>query len=166
MEITVRPDFIIAWKQNRVRCALGRGGIRKHKSEGDGATPAGRFPLRRVLFREDRLGRPRTMLPVTAISTADGWCDAPDDPNYNKAVRLPYPGRHEKMWRDDGLYDLVIVIGHNDDPPLAGAGSAIFMHVAAPDFAPTEGCIALALPDLFDLISTCDGDDWLTVISP
>jgi len=82
----------------------------------------------------------------------DGWCDDPHDRNYNRHVRHPYGASAERLWRADGLYDLVIVIGHNDRPRVRGRGSAVFIHVAGPGLAPTAGCIALRLPDLVRLI--------------
>jgi L,D-peptidoglycan transpeptidase YkuD (ErfK/YbiS/YcfS/YnhG family) len=104
----------------------------------------GKFALRAVYYRRDRTGRPASGLPIRCIGANDGWCDAPADRNYNRAVRHPYPASAEHLWREDRLYDLVIVIGYNDVPRLRGAGSAIFIHAARPDFTPTEGCIALA----------------------
>lgn len=135
------------------RCCIGRGGVQGHKQEGDGATPAGLLPLRRVLFRADRIAAPRTTVPVEPIAETDGWCDDPADRNYNRAVRLPYPARHETLWRADALYDVVGVLGWNDDPVRRGDGSAIFLHAARPDYSPTEGCIALALPDLLAVLA-------------
>jgi L,D-peptidoglycan transpeptidase YkuD (ErfK/YbiS/YcfS/YnhG family) len=119
-----------------------------HKREGDGRSPIGLLPLRRVLYRADRGPAPETTAPVEPIGRSDGWCDDPHDESYNRPVRLPYPARHEMLWRDDAIYDLVGVLGWNDDPVRRGEGSAIFLHVARPDYAPTEGCVALALPDL------------------
>jgi L,D-peptidoglycan transpeptidase YkuD (ErfK/YbiS/YcfS/YnhG family) len=130
------------------RCAIGRGGLRRDKREGDGATPVGVWPLRRLLYRPDRVAPPETRLPVRALGPADGWCDDPADPRYNTPIALPDSAGHERLWRDDGLYDLIVVLGHNDDPPVPGAGSAIFLHVAQADYAGTEGCVALALDDL------------------
>lgn len=146
-----------------VACALGHGGIRQDKREGDGATPAGLLPLRRVLYRADRLARPNTRLPVSTIGPADGWCDDPEDPAYNRPVRLPHPGRSERLWREDGLYDLIAVLGHNDAPVLPGRGSAIFLHVAAPGYAPTEGCVALARDHLEALLAEATPGDQLHV---
>jgi len=123
------------------------------KREGDGATPIGVWQLRRVLYRADRVARPRTLLPVSVIDPHDGWCDDPRDRNYNCPVRLPYPASHEQLWREDHLYDLVIVLGYNDGPRIRGRGSAIFMHLAAPDFGPTAGCIALREADLRKLLA-------------
>jgi len=137
----------------RLRCALGEGGRHALKREGDGATPIGIWPLRRVLYRADRVARPRTRLPVSVIGPHDGWCDDPRDRNYNYPVRLPYPASHERLWREDHLYDLVVVLGYNDAPRSRGRGSAIFMHLASPDFAPTAGCIALREADLRMLLA-------------
>ncbi|HET8996416.1 MAG TPA: L,D-transpeptidase family protein [Acetobacteraceae bacterium] len=130
------------------RVALGRGGVRQDKQEGDGATPAGLLPLRRVLYRADRLPPPDCTVPVEPIAETDGWCDDPGARDYNRQVRLPHDARHEELWRRDGLYDVVGVLGWNDAPVVRGRGSAIFLHVARPDYGPTEGCVALALPDL------------------
>jgi L,D-peptidoglycan transpeptidase YkuD (ErfK/YbiS/YcfS/YnhG family) len=147
-EATVRPDGRLRLDGLVLRAALGRGGVRRDKQEGDGATPAGLLPLRRVLFRADRLAPPRASVPTEALAPSDGWCDDPASPDYNRMVRLPHPARHESLWRDDAIYDLIGVLGWNDRPAQRGRGSAIFLHVARPDFAPTEGCIALALTDL------------------
>ncbi|MBK1671198.1 hypothetical protein CKO28_24655 [Rhodovibrio sodomensis] len=147
-----------------VPCAVGRGGVGPKRGEGDGITPAGRWPVRRVLYRPDRIAPPETALPVAAIAPDDGWCDDPGDPaNYNRPVTRPYPGRHETLWRDDRLYDLLVVLGFNDAPPVAGAGSAIFLHVAAPDFAPTQGCVAVAPAALHILVAQLRPDSHVAV---
>jgi L,D-peptidoglycan transpeptidase YkuD (ErfK/YbiS/YcfS/YnhG family) len=164
MRITVHPDGWLDFDGRRLRCALGRGGVRADKVEGDGATPTGVYPLRRVLYRADRIDPPETALPVSAIAESDGWCDDPDDAAYNRPVTLPYPGRAESLWRDDHLYDLVIVVGHNDDPVVAGLGSAIFIHVARPGYAPTEGCIALAIEDLRPVVEAAGPGDEIAVL--
>ena len=152
-EASIGPDGILAMAGRRCRAALGRGGVGAHKAEGDGATPAGMLPLRRVLYRADRVARPRAAVPIMPLAPHDGWCDDPGHADYNRPVRLPHPGRHEELWRADAVYDLIGVLGWNDAPVERGRGSAIFMHVARPDFAPTEGCVALALPDLLALLA-------------
>jgi L,D-peptidoglycan transpeptidase YkuD (ErfK/YbiS/YcfS/YnhG family) len=114
------------------------------KREGDGATPSGVWRLTQVLYRADRVQRPRTGLPVRPLKVDDGWCDAVGDRNYNRAVRHPYAASAERLWREDALYDVIVVLDHNRRPRVQGAGSAIFMHVARPGYRPTEGCIALA----------------------
>ncbi len=138
------------------RCALGRSGVGRDKREGDGATPAGAWPPRRVLYRADRIQAPRCAFDVAALSPQSGWCDDPADPRYNQFVTLPYPARTEALWRADHLYDLIVPLGYNDAPVVPGKGSAIFLHVAQPDYAPTEGCVALALADLLDFLAGAD----------
>ena len=138
-----------------VRAALGRSGViaESEKREGDGATPLGRYRVRRVYYRRDRVEPPETELPVRSISADDGWCDAPSDPAYNRPVRLPYPASCETLLREDELYDLILVLGHNDDPPKPGSGSAIFLHCKRGDYEPTEGCVALDRRDVLDLLA-------------
>jgi L,D-peptidoglycan transpeptidase YkuD (ErfK/YbiS/YcfS/YnhG family) len=103
-------------------------------------------------------------LPVTAINPDDGWCDAPGDPQYNTLVRLPFAGSHERMWRADRLYDLVLVIGYNDDPVVPGKGSAMFLHLARPDFGPTEGCVALTLGDALAALALLREGDRIRIL--
>jgi L,D-peptidoglycan transpeptidase YkuD (ErfK/YbiS/YcfS/YnhG family) len=134
------------------RAALGRGGVAALKREGDGATPLGCFPLRQVFYRADRVARPRTRLPTHPIRDRDGWCDDPEDRNYNRLVTLPSRRSAEGMMRSDSLYDLVLVLGYNDRPRVRGKGSAIFLHLARRGFTPTDGCIALSRPDMLMLL--------------
>ncbi len=147
-QATLHPDGTLTLGSMRCCAAIGRGGIRTHKREGDGATPAGLLPLRRVLYRADRTARPRAAVPAAPLAPHDGWCDDPSHADYNRPVRLPHDGRHEALWRADSVYDIIGVLGWNDAPVQRGDGSAIFLHVARPDLAPTEGCVPLALPDL------------------
>lgn len=134
-------------------CRLGRAGLSSRKREGDGATPVGCFALRRLFFRPDRVARPIRRPAATALSARLGWCDDPASPVYNRLIALPSAWRHEKMWREDGLYDLCFEIGYNDAPARRGMGSAIFLHLAATDGRPTEGCIALKRRDMNRLIA-------------
>jgi L,D-peptidoglycan transpeptidase YkuD (ErfK/YbiS/YcfS/YnhG family) len=133
----------LVWPTGAARAAAGRAGVARHKTEGDGATPAGTFLLISAFYRADRLPVPSTRLPLRALKPQDAWVDEPADANYNRLVSLPYPGHTEMMWLDDGVYDLLVVIGYNVNPVVPGAGSAIFLHVAKPDFSPTAGCIAV-----------------------
>jgi L,D-peptidoglycan transpeptidase YkuD (ErfK/YbiS/YcfS/YnhG family) len=144
---------------------LGAGGVREDKVEGDGATPAGDYPLRRLYFRNDRLVLPKVALPARPIAEHDGWCDDPRSPAYNRLVRVPNEWSHEKMWREDGLYDLVVVVGYNDDPPEGEWGSAIFLHVARDDYSPTRGCVAFARNDLLELVTLLRPGARLRVLS-
>lgn len=151
---------------SEVPVALGRAGIRDDKREGDGATPSGVYRLTRVYYRPDRLERPDTALPVTAIDPNLGWCDDPADPaNYNRPIRLPYTGSHERMWRDDHLYDLVVEIDHNAALPIPGLGSAVFLHLAQEDWSATEGCVAFNVKDLRRLILDADQRSMIDIAS-
>ena len=142
----------LALKRRTYPCVLGRAGIVVDKREGDGGTPSGCYPLREVRYRPDHMARPQTTLPVIASTPADGWCDDPADPAYNTAVQLPYRASAEALWRDDGAYDLLAVVGCNDHPPAPGKGSAIFLHIARNgvdgSVLSTAGCIALERDDL------------------
>lgn len=141
------------WLGRSLRCTVGRNGVTTRKVEGDGASPVGAWAVRRILFRADRLAPPSSGLPVAAIGAHDGWCDASGHPLYNRPVTLPFAASHERLWRDDAAYDVLAVLGHNDDPVATGAGSAIFLHVAAADWRGTAGCVALALDDLLDVLA-------------
>ena len=149
----------VDWGRGQRRCAIGPAGIGAKTQEGDGVTPRGSFALRRIFYRADRLAPPKTMLPIKPIAENDGWCDAPADQNYNRLVRLPYPASAEHLWRDDRVYDLIAVVGFNDDPVMAGKGSAIFLHLAKPDFAPTAGCVALEQKDLLEALAQFRPED-------
>jgi L,D-peptidoglycan transpeptidase YkuD (ErfK/YbiS/YcfS/YnhG family) len=153
MEAIVHPDGRLLWRGQIFRAALGKNGVRIEKEEGDGATPAGLLPLRRVLYRADRVPPPRCAVAVEPIAIADGWCDDPSHLDYNRQVRLPHDAKHEELWRRDGIYDTIGLLGWNDRPVVKGRGSAIFLHVARPDYAPTEGCVALSLPDLTHILA-------------
>jgi L,D-peptidoglycan transpeptidase YkuD (ErfK/YbiS/YcfS/YnhG family) len=165
MIFTAFADGRLAWPERRVRAALGRGGTMAadDKREGDGASPLGTWPIRRVLYRPDKGPPPKTALPTAPIAPDDGWCDAPEDARYNRPVTLPYPASAERMWRDDNVYDLVVVLGHNDNPVVPGLGSAIFLHLAREDYRPTEGCVALAREDLEALLEVAKPGDALEI---
>ncbi len=156
-------------------CALGKKGIALTKSEGDMKTPVGRFPLRTVFYRYDKLSGPiYSKVPMMALLEEDGWCDDPEDMAYNRPVMLPYHARAERLWREDDLYDVIIVLGQNDHPVEKGRGSAIFVHVARendddPDegrFEATRGCIALKKQDLLEILPTLSPDTTLRVVAP
>jgi len=153
MQAIVRPSGQLIFRDRIFRAAIGARGVLVHKMEGDEATPAGVLPLRRVLYRADRLPPPRCAVPLEPIAKDDGWCDDVSSRSYNKMIRLPSDDRHEELWRSDGLYDVIGVLGWNDRPVEKNRGSAIFLHVARADYAPTQGCVALALPDLLAVLA-------------
>jgi L,D-peptidoglycan transpeptidase YkuD (ErfK/YbiS/YcfS/YnhG family) len=162
---SARTDGSFTGPEMSVRCALGKGGVKPaaDKKEGDGASPIGLWPLRRVLYRPDRVERPKTGLPSTEIAPDDGWCDASGDLNYNRLVKLPYPASAENLWRDDHVYDVIVILGHNDDPVVPGAGSAIFWHLSREDFRPTEGCVAVPLDAMLQALAAANPGDALEI---
>jgi L,D-peptidoglycan transpeptidase YkuD (ErfK/YbiS/YcfS/YnhG family) len=145
-------DGRLFWSRGSAAAAVGRAGVKADKREGDGATPAGTYPLVSILYRPDRVAPPASQLPVKPLAPSDGWVDDPADANYNRPVSLPYAASAEQMWRKDDLYDLLVVIGYNMEPVVPGAGSAIFLHIARPDFAPTAGCLAVKREVLFAVL--------------
>jgi len=147
-DLTVISRDALTFEGATYRCAVGANGFSANRREGSKTTPIGRFALRECWYRPDRFPAPSTSLPARAIRPEDGWCDDPTHADYNRRVTLPFTASHEKLWRDDHVYDIVIPLGFNDNPPIPGKGSAIFLHLARPDYAPTEGCVALSLEDM------------------
>ncbi len=173
-ELILQTDSLgQTWLQTptaRYRCAIGRNGLTNDKKEGDGCTPTGTYPLRMVLYRPDEGVAPQTALPVDVIAPDDGWCDASDDPAYNQKVKLPYAASHEKLWRDDELYNIIVMVGYNDDPPIADKGSAIFLHIRKKEdnggYGPTAGCLSFTPGDLRMLLRECGPDTRLHIPRP
>lgn len=135
-----------------IRCALGRSGIRRTKREGDGATPAGTHKVIQGYFRQDRLNRTRSNILMIPIGKSFGWCDDSASAAYNRLVRRPFRGGHEALWREDALYDTLLVMDYNLAPALRGRGSAIFLHLATTGFGATAGCVAIAASDMRRLL--------------
>jgi len=152
------PDF-------KVNCALGKNGsiAAKDKTEGDAKTPLGTYPFRRIYYRADRIPKPSCFLPSTVIESDMGWCDDIDDPAYNLPVILPYKAGAESLYRDNNVYNIVVTIGHNDNPVTKGKGSAIFIHIARDDFSYTMGCIALKYKDLISFLEKLKEDDLVEI---
>ena len=152
-EAVLLPGGVLRFIGRNYRAAIGAAGISADKRESDMATPAALMPLRRILFRADRMTKPRAAVPIEPIAPDDGWCDDPRHPDYNRRITLPHPARHEALWREDNLYDLIGVLGWNDAPAEPDRGSAIFLHVATADYPPTAGCIALSRDDLVAILA-------------
>ena len=146
-------------------CSIGRSGVvaAPEKREGDGASPLGKWRLKRVFYRADRIDRPETSLPVIPLKESDGWCDQADHPLYNRPVSLPFSASHEKLWREDHAYDVIIELAHNDDPVVAGLGSAIFFHLAHDDGRATEGCVAVSLEDMLRALKQASAETLLEI---
>lgn len=144
-------------------CALGRGGISVLKREGDGATPLATMRVESGYLRDGAVSQPGTCLPLRRTRRSDGWCDAVSHASYNRAIRLPFPVSHERMWRDDSLYDVCIVLDWNRRPRRRGCGSAIFLHIARPGYLPTEGCVAVSPAAMRVLLPRLRRGTWLEV---
>jgi L,D-peptidoglycan transpeptidase YkuD (ErfK/YbiS/YcfS/YnhG family) len=138
----------------KYHCVLGRSGVTAQKKEGDGATPLGDFTLEKVFYRADRIAKNtlHTQLPLIALQPNMGWCDDVHSPFYNQQVQLPFTASHENLWRDDQLYNIIVVVAYNQKPIVKGKGSAIFLHVASDDYRPTAGCIAFSQKDLLEIL--------------
>ena len=146
---------IIAYGGQRLFCTLGKSGISTFKREGDGATPRVTMNFLYILYRADRLARPQTYLPTFPLRSEDGWCDDPHDSNYNKPVSWPYGASAEHLWREDNIYDVIVVLDYNLRLRKKHAGSAIFWHISRPDLSPTQGCIATSQKDLLQMLKNC-----------
>ena len=148
-----------------LRCALGRSGIGIKRGEGDGITPRGRFDLLGAMIRADRVPVRNLWLELSRIEESGGWCDAPGDRNYNRPVTLPYPASHERLAREDHLYDVALVMDYNVTQRLTakGGGSAIFFHLARQNYAPTEGCVAISRQDMLWLLPRIGADTQIWV---
>ncbi|MFN7902757.1 MAG: L,D-transpeptidase [Holosporales bacterium] len=161
--IQVFPQGILIINGIRFSCALGKNGVTSHKREGDGKTPVGTFSLRQLFYRPDRVPIPKTSFKNIAINPKMGWSDDATDPAYNTLVPLPHAFGHEVLWREDTRYDYIIPLSYNDDPIIAGAGSAIFFHLATPDRWTTEGCVAVTKNDFEIILGMINPDTLLKI---
>ena len=137
----------------KFKCTLGKAGTTLNKIEGDNKTPLGVFHLRQVMFRQDRISRPKTFLPTKTIKPKDIWCDQSSSREYNKLCSMKYDHSSECLWRKDSQYNILIVIGYNDQPVEKFKGSAIFIHLCKKHWSKTKGCIAIKKKDMFKLLS-------------
>jgi L,D-peptidoglycan transpeptidase YkuD (ErfK/YbiS/YcfS/YnhG family) len=151
--IVVKAPGNIKYKKLRFRCSLGKAGIKKKIKEGDNITPKGKFKILKIYYRSDRIKKFSTNIKIIKIKKNMGWCDDPKSSLYNKEVKLPFNFSHEKLYRKDHLYDLILVLNYNINPIKKNKGSAIFFHIANKSYKKTKGCVALKKFDLINLIS-------------
>ncbi len=165
MTILRVADSLLTAFGRSVPCAIGRGGLlpAAAKREGDGATPLGLWPVRGFMLHPDRVQQIRSNLPWRWLRSDDGWSDDPPDPAYNRPVRHPHRRSAERLWREDGLYDAIVTLGHNDAPAVPGLGSAIFLHCRN-EGRPTEGCVAIAKADLLALLPLLAPGDAVEIV--
>jgi L,D-peptidoglycan transpeptidase YkuD (ErfK/YbiS/YcfS/YnhG family) len=150
--IIIKKSGYLEYKNLKFRCALGKAGIKKKKKEGDNITPEGTFKIIRVYYRRDKIKNISTLIKKKEIKKKIGWCDDPVSSVYNKEIKLPSKFSHEKLYRKDNLYDLILVLNYNINPIIKNKGSAIFIHIAKKNYEPTAGCIALKKRDLVELL--------------
>jgi L,D-peptidoglycan transpeptidase YkuD (ErfK/YbiS/YcfS/YnhG family) len=151
--IIVKKTGYLKYKNFKFRCSLGKGGIKKKVKEGDNITPKGIFKITKVYYRADRIKKIKTSIKIIKIKRNMGWCDDSKSKYYNKQIKLPTNYTHEKLYRNDNLYDLIVVLNYNSNPVIKNKGSAIFIHIARSYYKKTKGCIALKKGDLIKLIS-------------
>ena len=150
--IIIKKSGYLEYKNLKFRCALGKAGIKKKKKEGDNITPEGRFKIIRVYYRRDKIKNISTLIKKKEIKKKIGWCDDPVSSFYNKEIKLPSKFSHEKLYRKDNLYNLILVLNYNINPIIKNKGSAIFIHITGKNYEPTAGCIALKKRDLVELL--------------
>ena len=151
--IIVKKSGYLKYKNLKFRCALGKGGVKKKTMEGDNITPKGIFKIIKIYYRPDKIKKIKTLIKKIKIKKNMGWCDDPSSRLYNKLINLPTKYTHEKLYRNDSLYDLIVVLSYNTNPIIKNKGSAIFMHIAKNSYKKTKGCIALKKEHLIEIIS-------------
>jgi L,D-peptidoglycan transpeptidase YkuD (ErfK/YbiS/YcfS/YnhG family) len=151
--IIVKKSGYLKYKNLKFRCALGKGGVKKKTMEGDNITPKGIFKIIKIYYRPDKIKKIKTLIKKIKIKKNMGWCDDPNSRFYNKMINLPTKYSHEKLYRNDHLYDLIVVLSYNTNPIIKNRGSAIFMHIANNSYKKTKGCIALKKEHLIEIIS-------------
>ncbi|MFC1659129.1 L,D-transpeptidase [Pseudomonadota bacterium] len=165
----INEDCTLEFKNKKYKCSYGKKGFSKDKIEGDFKVPIGKFPLRRVLYREDKVIKPETKLDIFKIQKDDIWCDDSNSILYNKQIKKNEENEHlctsyEFLSREDDLYDIVVILGHNDDPIVKGAGSAIFLHIAKPNYVSSSGCIGVSKEDLLEILKNTNKETKIEII--
>jgi L,D-peptidoglycan transpeptidase YkuD (ErfK/YbiS/YcfS/YnhG family) len=151
--IIINKSGYLKYKDIKFKCALGKSGIGKKRIEGDNITPKGIFKIIKIYYRKDRIKKINSAFKLIEIKKDMGWCDDPESKKYNQLIKLPSKYRHEKLFRNDRIYDLIIVLNYNMNPVIKNKGSAIFIHIAKNNYNKTKGCIALKKKDLIEIIS-------------
>ncbi len=162
-------DFFYQGRSMQFRSSFGKNGLiaGDEKHEGDGKTPCGEFKILNLFYRKDKLltPLPPLQIPSFVITQDMGWCDDVNSPQYNQWVQLPFAYSHEKLWREDGLYDFILILDYNINPSIKGKGSAIFLHIAKDGFQPTEGCLALARENLLFILPLLNPTSQITILT-
>jgi L,D-peptidoglycan transpeptidase YkuD (ErfK/YbiS/YcfS/YnhG family) len=162
--IIINKSGYLKYKNLRFRCALGKGGVKKKIKEGDNITPRGNYKIIDIYFRKDRIKNFSSKFKLIKITKTMGWCDDPSSKNYNQLIKLPTKYGHEKLYRKDNIYDLIVIINYNMTPIVKNKGSAIFIHVANKFYKKTKGCIALKKNNLIKLIENISANTKINII--
>ena len=152
--IIINKSKYLKYKDLKFKCALGKAGIRKKKKEGDNITPKGIYKIIKIYYRDDRIKKISSKFKLIKIRKNMGWCDDPKSKKYNKLIKLPTEFSHEKLYRKDNIYDLILALNYNMKPIIKDKGSAIFIHVANKNYKSTAGCIGLKKSHLINLVKT------------
>ena len=151
MHILINKKYL-TYNKYKVKCSIGKRGIGNKKKEGDLITPKGHYKIKYILYRKDRIKKIQTRLKKIIIKKYMGWCDDPRSDKYNKLIKLPSNYSCEKLYREDNIYDIVLVLNYNMDPVIKNKGSAIFIHITKKNYKKTEGCVAIKKIQLLDII--------------
>jgi L,D-peptidoglycan transpeptidase YkuD (ErfK/YbiS/YcfS/YnhG family) len=150
--IIVKKSGYLKYKNLKFRCALGKAGIKNKEKEGDNITPRGIFEITKILYRPDKIKKIKAFIRPIKIKKNMGWCDDSKSDYYNQQIKLPNKFGHERLYRNDNLYDIILVLNYNTNPIIKKKGSAIFIHVSKNSYKKTKGCIALKKKHLLKLI--------------
>jgi len=162
MLINLKNKDTLEFDEFKFKCSIGKNGLKKNKIEGDKCTPIGLFDLGLLYYRQDRVPKPQTLLETKTIKKDTTWCDDPSNKFYNKEIKINKFINHEKFYRKDHMYDIILVVKYNYKQVVSGLGSAIFIHLTK-DYKPTAGCIALKKKDFLILLKVLNKKDKLKV---
>ena len=162
--IIINKSGYLKYNNLKFRCAVGKAGIARKKQEGDNVTPKGTFKIVKIYYRNDRIKKISSKFRPIKITKKMGWCDDPNSKNYNQLIKLPTKCGHEKLYRKDNIYDLIIIINYNMNPTVKNKGSAIFIHLTNKFYKKTKGCIALKKNNLIKLIENISANTKVKII--
>jgi len=162
MNLLVKNNHLFI-KDKKLQCAIGRGGLKKNKVEGDLSTPIGAFKFNKIYYRADKIGETNFEIDSSIIQKNDGWCDDEKSKFYNQYIQFPFNESAEHLYREDDIYDILCVLNYNTSPIIPGLGSAIFLHIARSNFAGTEGCIALDKKALLKIATNITYDSRIVI---
>ena len=162
--IIVKRSENLLFKNLKFRCSLGKNGITKNKVEGDKCTPSGIYKLKQVFYRADRIKKITTNLKKIKIKKNMGWCDDSSSKKYNHLIKIPNKFSHEKLYRKDHIYDIIVVLNYNMNPVIKKKGSAIFLHIAKKNYSKTLGCVGLKKNDLLEILNKVKKNNKIKII--